>query len=233
MLCLLLRKSDKLHIPDGLIDPKMSAGMAGAAAVALALCLSRVKQAVTALKQVKALAVSAGSAAQGAKRVLTSDGMRHLKKMGMAASLIFMVQMFDFPVINGTTGHLLGGVFAAVVLGPFAGALVMAAVLIVQAVFFADGGLLALGLNIINISLIPSIACYYIYYWMKKAGPEWFAAAAAAWISVVAAFLAYAAETGFSKEMLDVHMIVGIAEALATVVLVKMFRSATKEEINQ
>jgi len=218
-----------MHIPDGFLDPKMSAGLMGAAAVALAFCISKVKQAVTALKPVKALAASAGNITEGTKRVLTSEGSRFLKKMGMAASLIFIIQMLDFPVLNGTTGHLLGGVFAAVVLGPFAGAAAMAAVLSVQALFLSDGGLLALGANIINMSLIPAVGCYYIYAAVKKAAPEWLAVAVAAWISVVAAFLAFSVETGFSIEMLKVHLIVGVAEALATIVLVKVFRSILKE----
>lgn len=230
-----------MHIPDGLLDPKLSAGLSGLAAIALAYSLAKVREAVTALQPVAALATvgkGLGNMVSGMRRVLTGDGERTIYKMGMVAALVFAGQMFNFPIGGGTSGHLIGGVFAAVILGPFAGALAIAAVLAVQAVFFADGGLVALGANIINMALIGTILAYYIYYMLKKAAPEWLAIAAAAWLSVALAAFTCALEIGFSgtvplatviPAMLKVHFIIGLAEALITLALVKTFRSLSAE----
>jgi cobalt/nickel transport system permease protein len=74
--------------------------------------------------------------------------------MGIMSAFIFAAQMINFPVVGGTSGHLLGGVLAAVLLGPYAGAVVLTCVLIFQCLVFQDGGLLALGANIFNMALI-------------------------------------------------------------------------------
>ena len=78
---------------------------------------------------------------------------REIPVVGLAAAFIFAAQMINFPVANGTSGHLLGGVLAAVLVGPWAGALAVTVVLVVQALLFADGGLSALGLNVVNMAL--------------------------------------------------------------------------------
>ena len=228
-----------MHIPDGFLDPKMSAGMMGAAAFALAFCLSKVRAAVTAVVPAKALA-SAGAGAnrvmENGRRMLTGFGEQQIYKMGMVAALVFAAQMFNFPVESGTSGHLIGGVLAAVLLGPFAGAIVISVVLAVQMFFFADGGLIAIGANIVNMAVIGSLGCYYIYYWLKKILPEWTAIAAASWSSVVLASLACALQIGLSgtiafgtvtQSMLRVHALIGIAEALITIAFVYLFRSMT------
>jgi len=228
-----------MHIPDGFLDPKISTGLMGAAGFALAFSLVKVRTMVTALKPAEALATTAGNISNGVRRVLTGQGEQTIYKMGMAASLIFAAQMFNFPVSQGTSGHLIGGVLAAVILGPFAGTIVISMVLAVQSLFFADGGLLALGANIINMAVFGTIAAYYIYYLIKKIAPEWLAIAIAAWASVPLAALACALELGASgtipystvvPAMLKVHLVIGIAEALITLALVKIFRSLHKEE---
>lgn len=231
-----------MHIPDGFLDPKMSAGLLGVAGVALAYSWAKVRAAVTVLQPVAALAAAGRGAGQivgGMRRVLTGQGERELYKMGMVAALVFAAQMFNFPIASGTSGHLIGGVLAAVLLGPFAGALVVAAVLVVQMLFFADGGLLAVGANIVNMALIGSLLCYYIYYYLTKAVPEWLAIVAAAWFSVVLASLACALQLGFSgtialgavvPAMLRVHVLIGIAEALITLAFVQIFRSLADGE---
>ncbi|MFA4859098.1 MAG: energy-coupling factor ABC transporter permease [Candidatus Margulisiibacteriota bacterium] len=225
-----------MHIPDGLLDPKISAGLMGAAAAVLGFCFARVRAMVTALKPAEALAtVGAGVGSMGVKlkRVLTSDGERTIYQMGMVAALVFAAQMFNFPISNGTSGHLIGGVFAAVIVGPFAGSIVIAAVLLVQMLFFADGGLIAIGANIINLAVVGTLAAYYIYYWLNKVVPEWLAIISAAWISVLLAAFFCALELGFSgtipfsvviPAMLKVHLVIGIAEALITLALVNIFR---------
>jgi len=231
-----------MHIPDGFLDPKIATGLMGAAVAVLGYCLARVRAAVTALVPAQALATAgrgAQSIASGYRRVLTKLGEQKVYQMGMAAALVFAAQMFNFPIGGGTSGHLIGGVFAAVLLGPFAGTIVIAVVLIIQSLFFADGGLLALGANIINMAAIGSLACYYIYYYLKKVAPEWLAIAVAAWSSVVLASLACALQIGFSgtigfgqviPAMLRVHAVIGITEALITLAAVHLFRSMAKSE---
>lgn len=231
-----------MHIPDGFLDPRVSSSLMGVAAAALAFCLAKVRATVTALVPSHALAAAGRGAKNimgGMRRVLTGEGERLIYKMGMVSALVFAAQMFNFPISNGTSGHLIGGVFAAVILGPFAGAIVIAAVLIVQSLFFADGGLMVLGANIINMAVIASLGCYYLYYGLKKYLPEWFSIAAAAWASVVLASFICALELGVSSTvpfalvipgMVKVHMVIGVAEALITVVLVNIFRTMLKGE---
>lgn len=104
----------------------------GAAAVALGYSFAKVREAVTALVPAQAMATvgkGLGHMAGRLRRVLTGDGERTIYKMGMVAAIIFAAQMFNFPINQGTSGHLLGGVLAGVVLGPFAGTIVIAAVL--------------------------------------------------------------------------------------------------------
>lgn len=234
-----------MHIPDGFLDPKMTAGMMGVAAVALAFCMAKVRQAVTAVVPAGALAAAGAGANKivaGSRRVLTNIGEQKIYKMGMVAALVFAAQMFNFPVEHGTSGHLIGGVLAAVIVGPFAGAIVIAVVLVIQSLFFADGGLLALGANIVNMSVIAAIGCYYLYFWLKKVMPEWISIFIAAWTSVVLASFICALEIGFSgtiamvdviRAMVGVHMTIGIAEGLITLVLVNVFRTMLKGEERQ
>jgi cobalamin biosynthesis protein CbiM len=83
--------------------------------------------------------------------------------MGIMAAFIFAAQMINFPVAGGTSGHLLGGALAAIVLGPWAGMLVMTAVIAVQALLFQDGGLLVMGANIFNMGLVTAAIGYGLY----------------------------------------------------------------------
>lgn len=231
-----------MHIPDGFLDPKVANGLLGGAAFVLAFSFAKVRAAVTAVVPAAALATAGKKAANlalGARRILTGEGERTIYKMGMVAALVFAAQMFNFPINGGTSGHLIGGVFAAAILGPFAGTIVISAVLAVQSLFFADGGLLALGANIINMALFGTIAGYYIYYFLKKVAPEWLAIAVAAWFAVPLASLACALELGISgtipyavviPAMLKIHLVIGIAEALITLALVNIFRSMLKGE---
>lgn len=231
-----------MHIPDGFLDPKMSSGLLGLAAGVLGYCLGQVMRAVTAMvpKQVLATAGNViGNMQTAGKRVLTKFGEGTLYKMATVAAWLFAAQMFNFPVNSGTSGHLIGGVFAAVIVGPFAGAVVIAAVLLVQSLFFADGGLMTLGANIVNMAIIGSFASYYIYTGLKKLIPETASIAIAAWLSVVAAALACSLEIGFSgtaglpavtSAMVKTHALIGIAEAVITVVLVNLYRGTKSNE---
>jgi cobalt/nickel transport system permease protein len=224
-----------MHIPDGFLDPKMSSGLLGAAAGVLGYCLGKVMKAVTAVVGQRVLATvgnSLGNIQMAGRRMVTEIGKEKLQKMGLVAAWIFSAQMFNFPIGQGTSGHLIGGVFAAVILGPFAGTVVIAAVLAVQSLFFADGGLMALGANIVNMAVIGSLASYYIYAALKKALPEVLSIAIAAWCSVVLAAAACSLEIGFSgtigltavtSAMLKIHALIGVFEAVITVLLLRFF----------
>ncbi len=116
-------------------------------------------------------------------------GERTTVLMGMVSAFVFAAQMVNFPVGPGISGHLLGGVLAAVILGPWGGAGVIAAVLIVQCLLFADGGLIALGANFVNMGLIGAVGGYAVYAPLRRliggrAGIV-LGAMAAAWVSVV------------------------------------------------
>lgn len=226
-----------MHIPDGFLDPKISYGLMGAAVAVLGYCLAKVRAVLTALAPQEAFAAVGNgvkSIAGRGRRVLTKFGEQKIYRMGMVAALVFAAQMFNFPIDKGTSGHLIGGVLAVVLLGPFAGTIVIAAVLVIQALFFADGGLVAMGANIINMAFFGAMLCYYIYAGFKRYLKEWLSIGIAAWCSVVIAALIASFEIGFSgtvalglvmHSMLRVHIIIGLAEALITIVLVKVFRN--------
>ena len=97
--------------------------------------------------------VSAGGIGYSVKRANKKLGEAHVPLMGIMGAFIFAAQMLNFPVAGGTSGHLIGGALAAILLGPWAGTLIMACVLIVQCLVFQDGGITALGANIFNMGL--------------------------------------------------------------------------------
>ncbi len=148
--------------------------------------------------------------------------------MGVMAAFIFAAQMINFPVAGGTSGHLLGGALAAIMLGPWAGMLVMTAVVAVQGLLFQDGGLLVMGANIFNMGLLTAAIGFGLYKAAEgrqrilKLG----AAGLGAWLSVMAGALFTALQLWLSgtarldivmPAMLSVHALIGIGEALITV----------------
>jgi cobalt/nickel transport system permease protein len=143
--------------------------------------------------------------------------------------------MLNFPVVGGTSGHLVGGVLAAVLLGPSAAVIVIACVLIVQCLMFSDGGLLALGANVFNMGMVSVCGGYIIFRLVKSAirmdeqRSTVFAAAFAAWCGTVLASISCAGEIALSgtapwhlvfPAMANVHMLIGVGEGLATGLIV-------------
>ncbi len=155
---------------------------------------------------------------------------RQVPLMGVMAAFIFAAQAINFPVLGGTSGHLLGGTLAAVVLGPWAAVLVMAAVIGLQGLLFQDGGLLVMGWNIINMGVLTVFAGAAIYQLVQR----WLAnnrsglvagGVAGAWLSVMAAAMATSLELAASgtsplnivlPAMLVVHALIGVGEAIIT-----------------
>jgi cobalt/nickel transport system permease protein len=175
--------------------------------------------------------VTAGAVGIAVRRTNQRLDDRAVPLLGVMAAFIFAAQMFNFPIIGGTSGHLLGGVLAAVMLGPWAGTLVMTAVVAVQALLFQDGGLVVMGANIFNMGVIGTLGGYVVYRLVAGVlgGEERArlpAAAVAAWASVVTGAVAMALQLGASgtvplgialPAMVGVHALIGIGEALITV----------------
>jgi cobalt/nickel transport system permease protein len=197
-----------MHIPDMLLDPKVAA--------------------VTAL-------VGAGGLFYSLRKLERQLGERTTVLMGTMSAFVFAAQMVNFPVGTAVSGHLLGGVLASVLLGPWAGAVVIATVLLVQCFLFADGGVTALGANFINMGLVGAVGGYAIYAPIRRAlgGQKGvlIAAMAAAWFSVILASGAFAIELAASGHwsgflpilswMVLVHAAIGVGEALVTGMVVR------------
>lgn len=157
-----------------------------------------------------------------------SLGERQIPLVGVLAAGIFAAQMLNFPVFGGTSGHMLGGALAAIVLGPWAAILAMTAVISVQGLLFQDGGLLVMGANIFDMGILTSIVGYGVYRLAagQKKNVRLLAAGFGAWASAMAAALVASFQIWLSGNaeaallfpmMMGVHALIGIGEALLTV----------------
>jgi len=189
-------------------------------------------------------AVTAGVLAVAVKRTNQTLDERSIPLMGVTAAFIFAAQMINFQVAGGTSGHLLGGVLAAILLGPWAATLVMACVIAVQALLFSDGGLVVMGVNIFNMGVIGTLGGYALYRGLCRVlGGEDRAripaSAIAGWMSVVVASISMAlmlAVSGTSPlevvlpAMVGVHVFIGIGEGLVTAAALA-FIAATRPDL--
>ncbi len=198
-----------LHAPDGFIEP-------GVAMVTALIAL-----------------VVIGLALRHSGRELDD---RQVPLVGITAAFIFAAQMFNFPVASGTTGHLLGAALAAILLGPWVGCLIVALVVVVQALLFADGGITALGYNVINMAIVPAFAGWALYLMFRKvlprsAGGVVGATGLACGTSVVLAATAFSIEWLFGASapipfdtvfgaMVGVHTLIGIGEGVLSAMVV-------------
>ncbi len=164
---------------------------------------------------------------------------RAVPLMGVMAAFIFAAQMVNFPVAGGTSGHLLGGALAAILLGPWAAILVMTTVVALQALLFQDGGLLAMGVNVVNMGVLTVLVGSAVYGGARRLGARGPALAAAtvaaAWLSVEAAAVATAFQLAFSETsalevalpaLAGVHVLIGVGEALITLGALALVRAA-------
>ena len=181
-------------------------------------------------------AVAAGGVGVSLRRAAETLQEKQAPLAGLIAAYIFAVQMLNFPVAAGTSGHLLGGALAAILVGPWAGALCVAVVLLVQGLLFADGGLSALGLNIVNMALVTAWGGYAVFLLLRRALPAaktsvTVSAGVAAGISVVLASLAFVVEYAIGGNggasvgtvfaaMVGVHTLIGIGEGIITALTV-------------
>jgi len=193
-----------MHIPDGFIDAGTSVG---------------------------AGVVAAGGLGVAVKKTSEYLEDKQVPLAGLTAAFIFAVQMLNFPVAAGTSGHLLGGVLAAILVGPWAGVICIAVVLTVQALF-ADGGITALGLNVVNMGLVTALGGYALYLSLRRILPRTktsvtVASGIAAGLSVVLSSIAFWAEFALGGNidinlgavfgaMVGVHALIGVGEGLIT-----------------
>jgi cobalt/nickel transport system permease protein len=180
--------------------------------------------------------ISAGACAYGVRKVNQKFGDKEVPLMGVTAAFIFAGQMVNFPIAGGTSGHFLGAVFSSVLLGPWAGLIIMTLVLVVQCLGFADGGLTALGSNIFNMGVIGALGGYsifaLIYSLFRKSQRGFFIAlAVSSWLSIVMGATATTIELAMSgtsplmivlPTMVGVHAIIGIGESVITTTAVSL-----------
>jgi cobalt/nickel transport system permease protein len=194
-----------MHVPDGFLDVPTSVATGAAAATAV------------------------GVALRGARRELDD---RTAPLAGLVATFVFAAQMFNFPVGAGTSGHLMGGALAAILVGPWTGVLCMSVVLLVQCLLFADGGVTALGTNIVLIGVVGVVVGWLVFRALQAVAPRRPAlvapmAAVAALLSVPAAALAFVGLyavggtapiplDSLTTAMLGWHLLIGIGEATIT-----------------
>jgi cobalt/nickel transport system permease protein len=198
-----------MHMSDGLINAPTSLLFGGVAVVGIAI------------------------AAAGARRDLDD---RTAPMAGLVAAFVFATQMLNFPVLPGVSGHLLGGALAAILVGPWTGALCITIVLILQSLVFADGGLTALGANITNMALIGTVAGFLIALALKplaaRGRPGLLGVAfVAALFNTVIASLGFVLEFalggdaafsvgGVAGTIVGVHLLIGIGEGVITALTV-------------
>lgn len=198
-----------MHIPDGFIDAPVSLAAAAVATGGVLVCL------------------------RGARRTLDE---RTAPLAGLVAVFVFAAQMINFPVGAGTSGHLIGAALAVILVGPYAGILAVTVVLAVQALLFADGGLLALGLNIVNLALIAGAVAWLAFRgWTRLVGRNRGWVLAGAWLAgllsvlgAVGGFLVEFALGGVAPvslsaviaAMLSVHVVIGAIEGVITALIV-------------
>lgn len=197
-----------MHVPDGFFNVAVSVSAGAVAAAGVAVCL------------------------RGARRELDD---RTAPMAGLVAAFVFAVQMLNFPVAAGTSGHLLGGALAAILVGPYTAMLCLAVVLLVQGFFFADGGLTALGVNITLMGIVAVLVGWGVFRLITRTvrgrGAVVVASFVAALLSVPATALAFTLlfwvggtapiEIGtVAAAMGGVHVLIGLGEGLITAVTV-------------
>ena len=207
-----------MHIPDGFLTPEVAA-----------VC------AVPAI----------GAVGYGLRRASRELDERRVPLLGVTAAFVFAAQMLNFPVAGGTSGHFLGAALAALLLGPWLASVVLAVVLGVQSFVFADGGVTALGANILNMGVIGALVVGGLMVGAQRVLPQrrgafLAVAGVGAWLAVMAGATATAVELAISgtvplgtvlPAMLGVHTLIGIGEAVITVAAVSAVLSTRPDVV--
>lgn len=197
-----------MHMSDGIVNAPTSLIFGVVAVLGLAVCVAR------------------------ARRDLDD---RTAPMAGLVAAFVFAVQMLNFPILPGVSGHLLGGALCAILVGPYVGAICVSIVLLLQALLFADGGLSALGTNITNMALIGTFVGFAVATAMRRIarrgrGGLLLTAFVAAWVNTVVASLGFVGEYAIGGQglalgtvvglMVGFHALIGIGEGVITALTV-------------
>jgi cobalt/nickel transport system permease protein len=207
-----------MHIPDGFLTPEVAAACA-----------------------VPAI----GAVGYGLRRASRELDERRVPLLGVTAAFVFAAQMLNFPVAGGTSGHFLGAALAAILLGPWLAGLVLAVVLGVQSFVFADGGVTALGANVLNMGVIGALVVGGLMVGAQRVLPKrrgvfLAVSGVGAWLAVMAGATATAVELAISgtvplgtvlPAMLGVHALIGIGEAVITVAAVSAVMSTRPDVV--
>jgi cobalt/nickel transport system permease protein len=154
---------------------------------------------------------------------------KHIPVMGVLAAAVFVAQMLNFPVLGGTSGHLVGAALVSIILGPWLAIVVMLTILLIQGLVFGDGGLTALGLNLINMAVVGAFVGWLGFKGLEKRDPR-IAVFVASWLSIVVGAALCAAELSLSfslsggaygitatiavPSMIGYHVLIGIGEGI-------------------
>lgn len=155
--------------------------------------------------------------------------------LGVMGAFIFVAQMVNFPVLGGTSGHLIGAALAAMLFGPWAASILITVILAIQALVFLDGGLTALGSNILNMAIVAPWVGYWVY---RAFGGGRAGVFLASWVSVLAAALAAGVELAVSGiaplqvllvPLLGWHLLIGLGEGLITLAVYRYLKRTVPE----
>lgn len=203
-----------MHIPDGFLDLKTS---------------------------ITTYLAAGGTLSYGLKKLQTNLDEKDVPLLGLLGAFIFAAQMINIPIAGGTSGHLMGGVLAMLIVGPWAASIVITSILIIQAIFFMDGGLTVLGANILNMAIIQVFIGYYLYNktdnLLKSHKIRIFIAAfsgtfiSAALAAVELAISGIISLTIVLPAMLGWHLIIGILEGLITMLIISYLSRVAPELI--
>jgi cobalt/nickel transport system permease protein len=199
-----------MHIPDGFLSNRIALGMD---------------------------AVSAATVLFSARRARIDESGRTIPTMGVLAAFVFGAQLLNFPLLGGTSGHLVGGALLAILLGPSTAFLTMSTVVIAQALFLQDGGLIALGANIFNIAAVPVFAGYAVFNLLGGLGRKRLTVPAflAGWVSLLVPAASCALQLAISgvvsarvaiPAMMGYHAVIGIAEGALTAGILSLLMRA-------
>ena len=197
-----------MHVPDGFIDGPTAIGAAVVAAAGLSYA---------------------------ARRAASQLDDKQIPLAGLTAAFIFAMQMINFPVGSGTSGHLLGGALAAILVGPWAATICTAIVLVAQSMFFADGGVTAIGVNLTDMALLGPLVGYLAFLGVRRILPNTTssvltAAAFAGFVGMMAAVSGFVAMYAIGATsniplgtvagaMFGVHLVIALLEAFLTMAI--------------
>lgn len=205
-----------MHIPDGFLDAKTSISFWGVSAFFLSYSIKKIREELN---------------------------EKIVPLMGVLGAFVFAAQMLNFPILNGTSGHFVGGVLLGIVLGPFAGFITMSSILLIQSLLFADGGIITLGANIFNMGVIGTFLGFYLYKFFLKIFKNNFTISSflSGFLSIVFGAIACSIQLAISKTvpiylglptMAGIHALIGIPEGVITSLVLNFIYRTRKDLIN-